>query len=129
MCKIQERFFWRDARSLEHGKREIKMEGAAFITPMMPWNSIGGIQEEVRQTTVVNAEASLFKDVFKNTIDQVRETQADVENKQYLLATGQLDDAHALPIAEAKASLSLDVLIGLRNKALESYNELIKISV
>lgn len=129
MCKIQERFFWRDARNLEHGKRERMMEGAAFITPMMPWNSIGGIQEEVRQTNVVNAEASLFKDVFKNTIDQVRETQADVENKQYLLATGQLDDAHALPIAEAKASLSLDVLIGLRNKALESYNELIKISV
>ena len=43
------------------------MEGAAFITPMMPWNSIG-IQEDVRQTAVVNAEASLFKDVFKNTI-------------------------------------------------------------
>lgn len=105
------------------------MEGAAFITPMMPWNSIGGIQEEIRQTTVVNTEASLFKDVFKNTINQVKETQADVENKQYLLATGQLDDAHLLPIAEAKASLSLDVLIGLRNKTLESYNELIKISV
>ena len=45
------------------------MEGAAFITPMMPWNSIG-IQEDVRQTAVVNAEASLFKDVFKNTINQ-----------------------------------------------------------
>ena len=39
------------------------MEGAAFITPMMPWNAIG-VQEEVRQTAVVNAEASLFKDVF-----------------------------------------------------------------
>lgn len=104
------------------------MEGAAFITPMMPWNAIG-VQEEVRQTTVVNAEASLFKDVFKNTINQVRESQADVEIKQYLLATGQLDDAHALPIAEAKAGLSLDVLIGLRNKTLEAYNELIKISI
>ena len=52
-----------------------------------------------------------------------------MEIKQYLLATGQLDDAHALPIAEAKAGLSLDVLIGLRNKTLEAYNELIKISI
>ena len=77
----------------------------------------------------LNAEASLFKDVFKNTINQVRETQADVEYKQYLLSTGQIDDAHTLPIAEAKASLSLDVLITLRNKTLESYNELIKMNV
>lgn len=52
-----------------------------------------------------------------------------MENKQYLLSTGQLDDAHSLPIAEAKAALSVDLLISLRNKALESYNELIKISV
>ena len=70
-----------------------------------------------------------FRIFFKNTINQVRETQADVEHKQYLLSTGQLDDAHTLPIAEAKAGLSLDVLISLRNKTLESYNELIKLSI
>lgn len=71
----------------------------------------------------------MFKDVFKNTIDQVKKTQADVEHKQYLLATGQLDDVHTLPIAEAKAGLAMDVMITLRNKTLESYNELIKINV
>ena len=76
-----------------------------------------------------NAEASLFKDIFKNTVNQVKETQADVEHKQYLLSTGQLDDAHTLPIAEAKAGLALDVMISLRNKTMESYNELIKINV
>ena len=37
--------------------------------------------------------------------------------------------AHTLPIAEAKAGLAVDVMIGLRNKTLESYNELIKINV
>ena len=62
-------------------------------------------------------------------MDQVYTTAQDVENKQYLLSTGQLDDVHSLPIAEAKASLSLDILISLRNKALESYNELMKINV
>ena len=56
-------------------------------------------------------------------------TQADVEYKQYLLATGQLDDAHSLPIAETKAALSLDILITMRNKAIESYNELLKMNV
>ena len=48
---------------------------------------------------------------------------------KYLLAAGKLDDVHSLPIAQAKAALSLDVLISLRNKAMESYNELIKMSI
>lgn len=107
------------------------MEGVSFITPMQLWNlgGIGGGLEESQTVPSLNAEASLFKDVFKNAVNQVRETQADVEHKQYLLSTGQIDDAHTLPIAEAKASLSLDVLITLRNKTLESYNELIKMNV
>ncbi len=104
------------------------MEGAAFITPMMPWSRIGDLNE-VQYAPTANAEASLFKDIFKNTINRVKETQADVEHKQYLLATGQLDDVHTLPIAEAKAGLALDVMITLRNKTLESYSELIKINV
>ena len=49
--------------------------------------------------------------------------------KQYLLATGQLDDAHSLPIAQAKAGISIDLLVTLRNKALESYNELLKMNI
>ena len=107
------------------------MEGATFITPMQLWNigGIGGGLEENQTMPSLNAEASLFKDIFKNTVNQVREAQADVEHKQYLLSTGQIDDAHTLPIAEAKAGLSLDVLITLRNKTLESYNELIKMNV
>lgn len=104
------------------------MEGTSFITPMQLWN-IGNDWNESGQIAVANTEASLFKNVFKNAIDQVKETQADVEHKQYLLMTGQLDDAHTLPIAEAKAGLSLDVLITLRNKTLEAYNELIKMNV
>lgn len=104
------------------------MEGAGFITPMQLW-SIGGELNEAQNTAAVSTDASLFKNVFKNAVDQVKETQADVEHKQYLLATGQLDDAHTLPIAEAKASLSVDVLITLRNKTLEAYNELIKMNV
>ena len=107
------------------------MEGASFITPMVPWPNIGtvGSLDQVQNAPTANAEASLFKDIFKNTVNQVKATQADVEHKQYLLSTGQLDDAHTLPIAEAKAGLAVDVLISLRNKTIESYNELIKINV
>ena len=108
------------------------MDGAAFNVPMTPWgpNGVNGNLDQVQQNApAASGEVSLFKSVFKDTVGRVKETQADVENKQYLLMTGQLDDAHTLPIAEAKAGIALDVLITLRNKTIESYNELIKIYV
>ena len=98
-----------------------------FITPITPWEKIGSSngQQEIKSSD----EVELFSDVFHNVVNQVYATQADVENKQYLLSTGQLDNVHTLPIAEAKAGLALDVLISLRNKTLDAYNELIKINV
>lgn len=110
------------------------MEGTSFINPMNMWGSLEGIGKTLGTAGTVeelseSSGISSFTDIFKNAIDQVKETELDVERKKYLLSTGQLDDAHTLPIAEAKAALSLDVLISLRNKAVETYNELMKISL
>ncbi len=108
-----------------------------FITPMKPWkwtrSGVISTNDSNRQagasSTVSGSGQIPFQNVFQTAIEQVKETQADVENKQYLLATGQLEDAHTLPIAESKAQISLDMMISLRNKALESYNELIKMNL
>lgn len=105
------------------------MEGTGFITPIQVWGEVGNFEGRRQENVKDNESLSLFADVFRTAINQVKETEADVETKQYLLATGQLDDAHTLPIAEAKAGLTLDVFLTLRNKTLESYNELIKINV
>ena len=98
-----------------------------FITPMKPWDLTekGTIRNQRPQET---ESAKLFKDVLNHTVNNVKTTQADVENKQYLLATGQLEDAHSLPIAESKAAISLSLLVTLRNKALTSYNELLRMN-
>lgn len=106
------------------------IEQVAFITPMKLWETIGETQQsEPGQKPGGQQGTSLFADVFRTTVQNVYDTQAAVEEKQYLLATGQLDDAHSLPIAQAKAAISLETLISLRNKALESYNELLKMNV
>lgn len=98
------------------------------MTPIQPWGSIEGINIQKKEENQ-GGEASVFQSILQDTINQVYSTQAEVEEKQYLLATGQLDDAHSLPIAEAKAALSLELMISLRNKAMESYSELMRMSV
>lgn len=107
--------------------RRKTMEFNSFITPMKSWKLEP--DHASRERAQETAGAQMFKSVFDNAVKNVAETQADVENKQYLLATGQLEDAHSLPIAEAKAQISLDLMISLRNKSMEAYNELIKMQI
>lgn len=99
-----------------------------FITPIQPLKfGVGGITAS--KSSVIEEGTALFKDVFSDAIQNVKDTQKNLEDKQYLLATGQIDDAHTIPIAAAEAQLSVDLLVQLRNKAVEAYNELMRISL
>lgn len=70
-----------------------------------------------------------FEHVFKNAWNTAVESEQDLAQKQYLLSIGEIDDTHTVPIAASKADLSLSLMVNLRNKALEAYNELMRISV
>lgn len=69
-----------------------------------------------------------FFSVFQNAIDAVKMTDAEKNKAEYLLATGNLDNPAELTIASTKAELSVDLLVQLRNKALDAYSELMRIS-
>ena len=72
---------------------------------------------------------TLFSDIFQSAIDRVREPDAAKNEVAYQLATGQLDNPAALMTSITEAQASLELLIQLRNKAVESYNELMRLSV
>ncbi len=49
--------------------------------------------------------------------------------RQYQLATGQIEDPHTVGIASSEAQLAVDMLVALRTKAFEAYNEIMRISL
>lgn len=101
-----------------------------FITPMNMPQGIGSITgDAISSRRVFEGGESLFQGIFENAIQNVRESEMDLAQKQYLLATGQIDDAHTVPIAAAETQLAVDLLVQLRNKALEAYNSLINIGI
>ena len=71
-----------------------------------------------------------MSDTQMQGLSDVIEYAANQEKTQmeYLMATGQLDNPALLTIASTKAQLSVDLLVNLRNKSMESYNELMRIS-
>lgn len=94
------------------------------------FGNIGSIGAEAGKQTQQNEEAQgIFGSIFQDAINNVVETENAYQHEKYKLATGQTDDVHTVPIAGAKAQLSVDLLIQLRNKALDAYNEVMRINL
>ena len=70
-----------------------------------------------------------FTDMFRSAVDAVKETDAEKTQLQYLMSTGQLDNPVPLIMASNKAELSVSLLMQLRSKAMDAYNELMRISL
>ena len=101
--------------------------GNDFITPIQPMQF--GKENAIGQTTKTDAGSSVFRSIFEDAVNDVKTTQQDLEDKQYLLATGQLDNPAALTIASTKNEIAVSLLVQLRNKALDAYSELTRISL
>lgn len=104
------------------------MNAAAFggIKPL--WDAFPAVSGKTQDDTG-EAGTGVFADIFQTAIDNVKTTDAEKNQAEYLLATGQLDDPAELTIASTKAQLSVDLLVQLRNKALDAYSELSRISL
>lgn len=99
---------------------------SAFIQPISTlWETFptGRVQEKK------GGGAVAFADIFQSAIENVRETDGQKNRLEYLLSVGQLDNPAELTIASTKAATSVELLVQLRNKALESYSELMRISI
>ena len=72
---------------------------------------------------------SAFGQIFHSLIQNVKDTDAEFTQAQYLLATGQLDNPAQLSIAAYKNQIAVDLLVQMRNKALDVYNELKNMNV
>lgn len=98
------------------------------IRPIQPlWESSLGSQgtQEVQN----DPANSLFAGIFRQAIQDVRDTNAEQVNLEYQLATGQIDNPALVSTATAKATAAAELLMQLRNKALDTYNELMRISL
>ena len=94
------------------------------ISPLRPLQaeSAGAVGETKTQPT-------MFADIFRSMVDNVRQTDAAKTQAEYALATGELDNPAVATVAVTQAELSLSLLVQMRNKALDAYSELMRISL
>lgn len=99
-----------------------------MITPIEGLRGAVTLGQDERALSPVEA-GGLFSDVFSSAIQNVRDANAEKTQVDYLLATGQLDNPAMQSIASSKYQISVELLIQLRNKSLDAYSELMRISL
>ena len=99
--------------------------------------SFGRLFSRAVQNAATNAYAAVIDpvsilennpvtDMLGAAVDAVKESDNDLRQMEYMMATGQLDNPAPLLIAASKAQTSV---VQLRNRALDAYNELMRISL
>ncbi len=99
----------------------------ASIQPIQPlWNEMP--LSAPKKSGETGAGES-FTNIFQTAVDAVRETDREAVELEYLMSAGQLDNPAELGIALYKASSAVDLLVNLRNKAMDAYSELMRINL
>ncbi|WP_042223774.1 flagellar hook-basal body complex protein FliE [Oceanobacillus manasiensis] len=74
------------------------------------------------------AQAS-FANTLKAAINNVNSQQIASDKKTEALASGQIDDLHDVMITAQKASITLEASVQMQRKAIDAYNEIMRMQV
>ena len=84
-------------------------------------NEVLGNQKKILGT---NEEGSTFGDMIKNAIHSVNDAQKNADNMVTDFVSGKTDNVHEVMISMEKAQLSFQLMTEIRNKIVDTYQEL-----
>ncbi len=76
-----------------------------------------------------NLPKTSFMEHLKNAVEEVNQNQIATDKKATDLANGKETNIHDTMLAAAQAELSFNLMVQVRNKALEAYHEVMRMPV
>lgn len=70
-----------------------------------------------------------FGQMLMETLNNVNKLQVDADEIATDFVTGEVDDVHKVMIAAEEAKLSLQLMVQVRNKAVEAYEEISRMQI
>jgi len=70
-----------------------------------------------------------FGEVLENAIQEVNDLQTQAGEESQKLMTGEINDIHSAMIAVQKADVSFQMMMQVRNKLVNAYQEIMKMQV
>lgn len=91
-------------------------------------NSLG-IQKSAPSKGLPFEAQKSFSSFLKQSIEKVNEAQIESDQLTEKLARGQDVDLHQVMIASQKSSVTMQLTLEVRNKAIEAYQEMMRMQV
>lgn len=98
-----------------------------YIIPMSGITPINSMSQTETPDKV--GESASFTDIFKQAVKDVQDTGKVCEEDSIKAALGEIDDLHTVQINLEKAATAMQVLVSMKNTAVESYNEIMRMSI
>ncbi|MGC9327190.1 MAG: flagellar hook-basal body complex protein FliE [Candidatus Hinthialibacter sp.] len=100
----------------------------------MPAGPVGpGSAEQVQSGEIgpkaPQASGDSFVELLKNSIDEVNNLQSSADDKIHKLVTGEISSIHEVIAATEEAGIAFNLLMRIRNKLMEAWNELRRMPV
>lgn len=80
-------------------------------------------------TSPVSQAKSNFGEMLTDTITQVNQSQMDGDKAIEQLQTGEAKNLHEVMLAVEQADISLRMLVQMRNKAQQAYEEIMRMQI
>ena len=97
-----------------------------FIVPLT--SSMETMSQKKQTESTGDGEATFF-DVFEALVKNVKETDAQVQKDSVDLMLGDVDDLAQIQVNLEKAATAVDLLVTVKNKAVDAYNEIMRMTV
>ncbi|MEG1686286.1 MAG: flagellar hook-basal body complex protein FliE [Angelakisella sp.] len=99
-----------------------------FIVPITKMPSVSSLGE-LQRAEPPKPTGLPFQDILSQALDNVRETSAVAEQDAYNLAMGNMDDLHTMQINAAKAATAMEFTVELTTRAVNAYNEVMRMQI
>ncbi|NLX77384.1 MAG: flagellar hook-basal body complex protein FliE [Clostridiaceae bacterium] len=96
----------------------------ARISPVMDNISVQGALNKVQEKENIS-----FKDVLLRELYNVSELEKTADAITTDFISGKTDNIHSVLIAAEKASIALQLLVEIRDKVIDAYNEIMRMQV
>lgn len=70
-----------------------------------------------------------FADMLKDAVGKVNTMQKTADTKMEQLATGQTDNIQDVMVSTEKADIAMRLMVNIRNKVIDAYQEIMKMQV
>lgn len=95
-----------------------------FIVPLTSSITPMETMSQKKQTESTDDGEATFFDVFESLVKNVKETDAQVQKDSVDLMLGDVDDLAQIQVNLEKAATAVDLLVTVKNKAVDAYNEI-----